>query len=155
MNASRGAVRIYTTRDGEEWDALIAAAWRHDFYHLSGYHALAENRGEGEALLIEYREGSTWIALPLLLSRADALPGIKGEAVWDATSVYGYPGPVASGPSVPVTVRAGFHSALDAELGRRGVCTVFSRLQGYPTLLVRISLAATCSVVWYSAPAFR
>lgn len=131
MTVRGETVRVYTARDGEAWDALVAEAWRHDFYHLSGYHVLAEERGEGEARLVEYRSGTSWVALPVMLVRTRLSLGLEELTVTDATSVYGYAGALTSAAQVPATVRAGFHRALEAELGRLGVCTVFSRLHPF------------------------
>ncbi len=128
MSVSQGLTRIYTTADRDAWDALVTASCNYDFYHLADYHALAESRGEGRALLIEHRRRQDWIALPLLVVENSGLPGLEGTKVTDATSVYGYPGPISSDPRPPRELCEGFLDAVDHELQRFGVVSVFSRL---------------------------
>ena len=57
----------------------------------------------------------------------------------DATSVYGYGGPVASHERTPEPVVRNFHAALRAALVERGVVAVFSRL--HPLIAQDHSLA--------------
>lgn len=112
------------------WMEILRECPAHDFYHLPGYNALAESRGEGESLLLACRDDGCTLALPLLVRPASAIAGLEdvaaGEA--DATSVYGYAGPIASHEPIPGPVIARFHTALrDALLSLR-VTTAFSRL---------------------------
>ena len=80
--------------------------------------------GEGEARLFVYQEGSTFVALPLLLRSVATLPGLEGELLRDATSVYGYPGPFVSRAAPPEAMLGRFGAALraTARYGRRGQC---------------------------------
>jgi Acetyltransferase (GNAT) domain len=118
-------VRILRTGDSDEWMAILKEAWQYDFHHLPQYHRVAERHGEGIAHLFVYREGVHMIALPLLLRPVD--PAEPGG--WqDATSVYGYGGPVASDDAVPEAVARNFRTALAETLAERRVVTVFSRL---------------------------
>jgi dTDP-4-amino-4,6-dideoxygalactose transaminase len=97
---------------------------QHDFHHLPQYHRVEERRLKAIAHLFTYCEGDYLIALPLLLrSVEDVLPGWN-----DATSVYGYCGPVASHERIPHSVVRHFHAALRATLVERRVAAVFSRL---------------------------
>ena len=120
-----GSMRILGTNDTAEWLAVLGRSRQHDFHHLPQYHRVAEQRGEGVAQLFVYCEDGCTIALPLLLRPVDpAQPG-----GWqDATSVYGYGGPVASCDTLPAWVARNFQSALAEELARRRVIAVFSRL---------------------------
>ena len=107
------------------WKGALSEVMHHDFHHLPGYHRLAEERGEGGGLLFTYREGGYLIGLPLLLRAIDhALP----DGWSDATSVYGYGGPVASHEQMPRPVIDRFQHALRSELEARRVVAVFSRL---------------------------
>jgi Acetyltransferase (GNAT) domain len=114
----------------EAWRQVLAECPAHDFYHLPGYHALAESRGEGESLLLAYRDEGYTLALPLLVRPVRSIAGLEdvssGET--DATSVYGYAGPIASHELIPGAVIARFHAALRATLLSLRVATVFSRL---------------------------
>lgn len=109
------------------WGGLLARALCHDFYHLPAYHEMAEARGEGEAVLCAYHDGECTIALPLLLRQIRDVRAGGDRLALDATSVYGYPGPIVSRrPSAAVVRR--FQAALQAALKERNVVSVFSRL---------------------------
>jgi len=134
-------IDVLTTRQAEGWMSALEKCALYDFYHLPAYHALAEEQGEGVAHLFLYREGDYQIALPLLLRDLDGLwsvpsptPGLR-----DATSVYGYAGPVCSHPAVPEEVVRHFQTALRGWLRDLRVVNVFSRL--HPLLPQRNLLA--------------
>lgn len=125
-----GTLELIAATDDAGWAAVLAEVAEHDFHHLAGYHRLAEYRGEGTAQLFVYRGGGHVIGVPLLLRPVD--PG-DPAGPQDATSVYGYAGPVSSTGPIPAEVVSGFQAALRDELVRRRVVTVFSRL--HPLLL--------------------
>lgn len=123
-----------TTQQAGAWSEVVGGATCHDFYHLPQYHALAEQRGEGEARLFCYREGAYSIALPLLLRGPMRHPAFAGADLpsWqDATSVYGYAGPVASHEDIPEPVARGFCEALEIAFRDLQVVSVFSRLHPF------------------------
>lgn len=113
-----------------DWQAVLDAAPAYDFYHLPAYHALAERRGEGSARLFVYREGDVTIALPLMLRPLNQEPWMPADQrdAMDATSVYGYAGPLASHEQPGAAVLDRFRAALQGTLRNMGVATVFSRL---------------------------
>ena len=116
---------VLQTAQEQEWNGVLARVAQHDFYHLAAYHRLAEERGEGAAHLFAYHDGDYTIALPLLLRPLEA----DGGVAWrDATSVYGYAGPLASHAGMPAAVLHGFQEALKKALAERRVVAVFSRL---------------------------
>jgi dTDP-4-amino-4,6-dideoxygalactose transaminase len=97
---------------------------QHDFHHLPQYHRAEEHRLRALAYLFTYCEGDYLIALPLLLrSAGEIVPGWN-----DATSVYGYAGPVASHEGIPEPVVRNFQEALKEALLERRVIAAFSRL---------------------------
>jgi hypothetical protein len=122
---SGGAVQTLRTSDAAEWNAVLSKTRQHDFYHLPQYHRVAEQRGEGTAHLFVYSESQHTIALPLLLRPVDAN---EPEGWTDATSVYGYAGPVASHEVLPESFLQSFQGTLRDELSRARVVSVFSRL---------------------------
>lgn len=122
------ALQVLTTGEVAEWMQVIEQCPRHDFYHLPLYHALAEEFGGGKAVLFLYVEGKYSIALPLLLRSLDGLPGIRPDHWQDATSVYGYAGPIASHVDIPDAVVQNFQASLERHLRGKRVVTVFSRL---------------------------
>ena len=125
MIQSAPRFRVLQSSQAQEWNGVLTRVAQHDFYHLAEYHRLAEERGEGTAHLFAYRDGVYTIALPLLLRPVEA----SGDGAWsDATSVYGYAGPLASHAGMPVSVVRSFQKALKEALAARGVVAVFSRL---------------------------
>jgi dTDP-4-amino-4,6-dideoxygalactose transaminase len=108
----------------DEWLEVLSHAVQYDFYHLPHYHRVEELRLKARGRLFVYREGDYLIALPLLLSPVgEILPGWN-----DASSVYGYGGPVASHDTVPEPIVRNFHVALREALLERRAIAVFSRL---------------------------
>lgn len=123
-------LRILGTDQPSEWMAVLAQTAAYDFYHSPGYHRLAEKQGEGTARLLVWSEERETVALPLLLRPLEEAIGINGSGIGrrDATSVYGYAGPVASRDALPEKIGANFRSALREMLEQWGVVSVFSRL---------------------------
>ncbi len=123
-------LRLIQTDQPSEWAAVLSQSFPYDFYHLPGYHVLAEQQGEGTAHLFVWSEDGWTIALPLLLRSLEGVPGINGEGTgWrDATSVYGYAGPIASQAVVPEAIREHFRVAVREALRELRVVSVFSRL---------------------------
>ena len=86
---------------------------------------VAEQHDEGIARLFAYSENDYTIALPLLLRLVDTN---KPEGWTDATSIYGYAGPVASHEWLPESFLQTFQGTLRDELSCARVVSVFSRL---------------------------
>ena len=129
--------RVVPATQEQDWNGVLARVAQHDFHHLAAYHRLAEERGEGRAHLFAYHDGPYTIALPLLLRPVEAS---GGEAWSDATSVYGYAGPLASHAGMPASVVRCFQKGLTDALAARRIVTVFSRL--HPLIPQRGMLAA-------------
>lgn len=120
--------RLHLVRPSDPaWAALLNEIQHHDFYHLPSYHEMAEARGEGQAFLCVYAEGDHIVGLPLLLRRIAEVPGLEASSCLDATSVYGYPGPIVSKP-LPSSIAHNFQQALEHAFKERDVVAVFSRL---------------------------
>ncbi len=109
--------------DDAGWTDLLASAGPHDIYHLAGYHRVAEASGLGEARLHVVADDRGWIALPLLLRPIESMAGRS-----DATSVYGYAGPITSASGVTPHLVAAFRRTLVQRLLERAAVAVFSRL---------------------------
>ena len=114
----------------EGWQAVLGRVRQHDFYHAPSYHLLAEKGGEGEASLFVYEDGDRFVALPLLIRPIETVPGLEvaGRGLYDATSVYGYAGPLTSRAELSDEFLDDFRRALIAALRQARVVTVFSRL---------------------------
>jgi dTDP-4-amino-4,6-dideoxygalactose transaminase/CelD/BcsL family acetyltransferase involved in cellulose biosynthesis len=112
------------TEQQEEWMETLKRVVQHDFHHLPQYHRAEEHRLKAIAHLFTYCEGDYLIALPLLLRSAGEI-----LAGWnDATSVYGYAGPVASHERIPEPIVRNFQGALKEALLERRVIAAFSSL---------------------------
>lgn len=124
------SMRVLTTSESDEWLGVLRRSVQHDFYFLPGYHAMAERRGEGSAALFVFEEDGFMLALPLLIRSLTGSPELGSDADgWhDATSVYGYAGPISSHAEVPESVTRAFHRALREALLERRVIAAFSRL---------------------------
>src|SRR5260221_6290312 len=116
--------RVLKTEQQEEWMEVLRRVVQHDFHLLPPYHRVEDGRLNATAHLFTYRENDYLIALRLLLRAV-------GEIAlgWnDATSVYGYGGPVAPHESIPEPVVRNFQGALKEALLERRVIAAFSRL---------------------------
>jgi hypothetical protein len=121
------------------WMQVLERCERYDFYHLPQYHALAEESNEGTARLFVLEEEGQFIALPLLLRPIASASDPHKRLQWfDATSVYGYAGPVATA-NVSESLVQRFHAWLEKELRALHVVSVFSRM--HPTLRQKHLLA--------------
>ena len=70
------------------WGEVIEQCEQYDFYHSFDYHQISKREGE-KPVLLEFRDGDNLVALPLLIRNID------GTSYKDATSVYGYAGPIS------------------------------------------------------------
>ena len=121
------SLRVIPLDSKEEWIGALNGL--HDFYHLPSYNDLARRLNQGEPRLLVYENGEYRISLPLLIRRIDSVvDGPGGELWFDATSVYGYAGPVASHSDIPVTIKHDFHQALTKALVDMRVVSLFTRL---------------------------
>ena len=119
---------VLSSAEASAWRAVVAAAAVSDAGHLPDLWLHAEARGEGTAALFVCREGGDFVALPLLLRRIGMVPGLEACGGMDAVSVGDYAGPLASRPCLPASLIQHFQRELAAELRRRGVIFVFSKL---------------------------
>lgn len=105
--------------DDAAWDAWLDRAV-HDFYHRAAYHAFAERMGEGRAHMIVYGGPQRFLAWPYLVCAID------GSVQTDATSVYGYSGPIGLGLEDP-NFRDRAWAAARAVWGKQRLVTLFTR----------------------------
>lgn len=112
---------VITQKD--HWDRLLAEIGTYDFYHTYDYHKLSKAPNE-KAVLLKYQKKKTLIGLPLLLKN------IEGTDFFDATSVYGYAGPI--GKNVPKDFdNNDFLNYLNSYFESNNIITVFSRLNPF------------------------
>ena len=105
------------------WAATLAAS-PHDFYHLPGYLELsaAYEGGEPRGFLVE--AGACRMLLPVLIR---PLPAGIGRGGHDATSPYGYPGPVWNADAPVRDAAEGLRRWIDFG-AEQGLVTSFIRL---------------------------
>ena len=90
MNAQRFRL---TSDSAALWNRFLDRSSGADFYHGAAYHQFAERQGEGEPWLVVFDEGDRFLAWPYLRRPIEG----TGNALFDATAVYGYTGPVGAG----------------------------------------------------------
>ena len=114
---------INLIRDRESWCSALEEAAHSDFYHTHDYHRISALEEESP-VLIEYREGDKRILLPLLVRL------IPGTDMKDATSVYGYAGPIGINLGGRFD-NTRFRQELTELLKWNQIVTVFSRLNPF------------------------
>lgn len=120
---------VLTTADTARWRSVLEEIGSYDFFHLPEFHRLSEINGEGEAVLVVYREQGYAIALPMLL-RDITLPSELGMPLGlrDATSIRGLAGPIASEGAIPGQVIRRFQGCMQRFFEANSVITAYSRL---------------------------
>ncbi|MER3376655.1 MAG: GNAT family N-acetyltransferase [Allomuricauda sp.] len=112
-------------QDRNAWTQVIDQCEQADFYHTYDYHQISKKTGESP-ILIQYEKGDAFIALPLLVR------DIEGSTLKDATSVYGYAGPVGKNIG-PDFKNEQFRKQLNEFLKDNQIVSVFSRLHPFIT----------------------
>ena len=128
--------------DPQEWRAALSKAVAYDFYHTSDYHELVSS-DDAEPHLFVFEGSSADIFLPLIISQRK----LANRSFADATSVYGYAGPVATQEEVPSEDCDAFVRELRRSLLEMNVVSLFSRLH---PLLDNSHLVAGAGVTHHS-----
>jgi lipid II:glycine glycyltransferase (peptidoglycan interpeptide bridge formation enzyme) len=113
---------IQAIEDKQDWDDFISSFEDADLYHTYAYHFL--DKGNAKPVLIKYVQGNVCIGLPLLIRK------ISGTSYCDATSVYGYAGPIYKNVSEEFD-NTHFKNELLDYLTSINVVSVFSRLNPF------------------------
>lgn len=117
------------TADDPQWNATISEM-SGDFYHTSNYHKLHETADGDQGLLLVYREDTRAVALPIIrrsLTTIDALAS-RFSDYYDATSIYGYGGPITNHSLDDQDFFQRFGKVLNDKLQELNIICVFSRL---------------------------
>lgn len=115
--------KIELITDKSNWDSIIESFVHSDFYHTYDYHLLSKNEND-TPILIKYTEGNLVIVLPLLIRKID------GTDFSDATSVYGYPGPLTNKIKGDFD-NSNFKEKLNLFFLEKNIVSVFSRLNPF------------------------
>ncbi|MDC9722568.1 MAG: peptidoglycan bridge formation glycyltransferase FemA/FemB family protein [Urechidicola sp.] len=112
---------IITTK--KDWDRALERIGDFDFYHTYDYHHIGLKAYQTPTLL-KYSQDDFTIALPLLIQK------IEGTSYYDATSVYGYAGPIST--NLPNDFdNTEFIKRLKLYFENHHIIAVFSRLNPY------------------------
>ncbi|WP_198027628.1 acetyltransferase [Seonamhaeicola sp. S2-3] len=84
----KGVLEMITEKD--KWQKTLSEIGKYDFYHTYEYHLLSKKTDETPVLILYKTEKNSLIALPLLIRN------IQNSDYKDATSVYGYAGPICN-----------------------------------------------------------
>ncbi|MEP0133035.1 MAG: GNAT family N-acetyltransferase [Eudoraea sp.] len=106
-----------------EWVEILSEIENYDCYHTYDYHAINRKPDEKGVLLV-YRSSDILIALPLLIRP------IEGTSYFDATSVYGYSGPIFKSFSTAMDL-SDFQQSLYNYFKDQKIISVFSRLNPF------------------------
>lgn len=116
-------MKIEIIKEKNEWDDFLKSVDDYGFYHTFDYHQISKSVSD-EAVLIKYTNGEIVIGLPLLIRK------ITGTNYYDATSVYGYSGPIGS--RIPVDFNtSNYEKALIDFFKEKQIISVFIRLNPY------------------------
>lgn len=114
---------IEVIKNKTEWNKLVNSMPNCDCYHTYDYHQLSKKENEIPVLL-KFEKKSQIILIPLLIRN------IVGTVFKDATSAYGYPGPL--GYNIPSEFdNSEFHEELEEFLIENNIVSVFSRLNPF------------------------
>ena len=110
-------IDIIRPQDVSKWNSTIKDMEHYDFYFFNSYQPKDE-----ESILISFKEEGYSISLPLIIRP------IENTNYYDATSVYGYGGPLYSKASIPTRIIKRFNNAIKKCFKELKVVSVFSRL---------------------------
>lgn len=118
-----GVHHINPINTKQEWESTLNHLGNFDFYHTFDYHAISKSEGE-EPVLLTFRDGDQCIVLPLLIRR------IPDSDYRDATSVYGYAGPICKEAPSKEDIHA-FQKGINQYFDQNKIISVFSRLNPF------------------------
>ncbi|WP_341215362.1 GNAT family N-acetyltransferase [uncultured Wocania sp.] len=106
-----------------DWKKALDQVENFDFYHTYDYHHLAKEDNY-KAVLLRYTEGDSLICFPLIIRE------IEGTDFYDATSVYGYSGPLHKNIDSKFD-NSNFRKAINSFFTQEKIISVFSRLNPF------------------------
>ncbi|TRZ42533.1 GNAT family N-acetyltransferase [Robertkochia solimangrovi] len=123
LTKRHGNIRIISDR--VSWNAFLSHMNRYDAYHTYDYH-LATKRKDQEPILVAYENDDIKIGFPLLVSKIFDTP------YFDATSAYGYVGPLSNLAVEPENFYLEDYALCFREFFKKNkIIAVFSRLNPY------------------------
>ncbi len=107
--------------DKKNWDRIIYNMSNYDFYFTYDYYKMSVQSPD-KFVLINFNYEEFTISLPLIIRQ------IKGTNYFDAISIYGYTGPIASHQNIPENILKIFHEELNNYFIENEIVSVFIRL---------------------------
>lgn len=121
MVFKNSGIDIITSKS--KWNKLLKDIESYDFYHTYDYHMI-EKLDDRYPVLLKYTENDAIIAIPFLIRKID------NTDYYDATSVYGYSGPISK--NLPLDFdNTLLLEKLQAFFLENNIISVFSRLHPY------------------------
>ncbi|HTL99098.1 MAG TPA: peptidoglycan bridge formation glycyltransferase FemA/FemB family protein, partial [Holophagaceae bacterium] len=113
--------------EADAWDRIVKRCLHWDVYHLAAYHRVAAVTDGGEPFLFWFEADGATACVPFLRRPID--PSLAGDrARFDASSAYGYPGPIASCSEAPnATWRGALQDHFRKALSDAGIVAAFIR----------------------------
>ncbi len=114
---------IQPIRDKIAWKAILSKIGNYDFYHTYDYHTISKKNNETAILIVYTNNKNAIVALPILLRK------IENTKYYDATSVYGYGGPLTT--NIHKVDVFDFQIKFQKYLESENIISIFSRLHPY------------------------
>jgi len=123
-------VRLIDSTDELEWQTVLKQCTVYDTYHTAAYHKVETRLGKLQSVMFVYQEDRAVLGLPLVLRPLTMIKSLKDDFkdYYDATSVYGYPGPITSQDWSDRCFFERAGQALHSCLHERHIIAAFSRL---------------------------
>jgi hypothetical protein len=116
-------IEVIEVNNEIDWHRKLNSCYEYDFYYTSEYHRCAVRSKQERPLLLSFTQDKYSIVFPIILRN---IPG--DTLLKDATSVYGYAGPLSSHLNMPTEVLNTFKNELLDWLRLNYVVAIFSRL---------------------------
>jgi len=114
---------IFEITSRKEWMSILDSVDTYDVYHTYDYHHLSLEEFDRPILMV-YVENDIVVGIPLIIRP------IPDTDLFDATSVYGYPGPVSAGITLNFDASK-MAKQVHSFLRENNIVSVFSRLNPY------------------------
>lgn len=89
-------IKVVTLDNGEEWDSIVTSFEEYDTFYMSGYVKALQIHGDGEPLLIHYRDDMTH-AINVVIKRKIDIDLKDGKQYYDFATPYNYGGLLVEG----------------------------------------------------------
>ena len=116
-------LKIEIIKSKVDWDIFLKSVNNYDFYHTYDYHQISKSESD-DAVIIKYTNNDIIIGLPLIIRK------IVGTDYYDATSVYGYSGPIGSKTPRDFDT-SNYERALLDFCNKENIISIFVRLNPY------------------------